>query len=598
MTTSQLTSISPGPNGWIDGARRALDDLSATRTLPEVEARFGSARRLAELVLGFPISGGHATRRAIRAVGGLLHHRLGPAIAAEALTWSASLAGAVDTATIEAFLEFTVGSIGTYRPWPLDSGPVLLEGVQSFSRSAIRAQALCDLWSRSRSTLLDPEPDYRHDLKPFRVEAWEEGPDDLAHWLRENTFDCGPTVLADQSPEDQKEFVEAASTGEIERLARFEGLFGMDTSVVATCLLQATRSTLSNTSCPPELQNRVRHPYDLATLELALRAGPDCFEQSRVRRMLAELDARHWQALVAAAPTQILETLRGLGLISVDELLTGRLRQVDLEDQRICRAVFGPSMASPTIGLVSEVALRHPQGETLTWILDDLPRGDLPPDAARRLIESGPPRMARAAMRHLPLDRLIPSDKEYAGLCGDAWVAACPGLTASERPVLPWDRLDGWPSPSPPAAVRIWYPEQLRQLELAHFERAPGWRVTLPRRIGDVLHNAKVMRNCTADLIDDVLEGSVFLVIVHDPGGHRYNVAVTGNRGRFSVGHINSWANGGIEPVWIRSAFTRQLNEPETFPEWENQVSRGRPPTTRRERRRSRARAARRRKGN
>ena len=242
----------------------------------------------------------------------------------------------MDTATIEAFLEFTVGSIGTYRPWPLDSGPVLLEGVQPFPRSAIRAQALCDLWSRSRSTLLDPEPDYRHDLKPLRVEDWEGGPDDLAHWLAEITFDTGPTVLADRSPEEQKQFIETASTGEIERLARFEGLFGMDTSVIATCLLQATRSTLSNKKCPAALQNRVRHPYDLATLELALRAGPDWFEQSRVRRMLTEMDGRHLQALVAAAPTQVLETLRGLGLISVDELLTGRLRQVDLGDQRIC----------------------------------------------------------------------------------------------------------------------------------------------------------------------------------------------------------------------------------------------------------------------
>ena len=96
LPTSQFTDISPGPHGWVPQAQSALDELSAVRTLAEAEARFGSARRLSELVLGFPVSGGHATRRVIRAVGQLLRHPLGPAIAAEALSWAASIADAVD----------------------------------------------------------------------------------------------------------------------------------------------------------------------------------------------------------------------------------------------------------------------------------------------------------------------------------------------------------------------------------------------------------------------------------------------------------------------------------------------------------------------
>ena len=66
LPLSQLFAICPGPNGWISGAQAALDELATTRTLGEVEVCFGSARRLSELVLGFPVSGGHATRRAIR----------------------------------------------------------------------------------------------------------------------------------------------------------------------------------------------------------------------------------------------------------------------------------------------------------------------------------------------------------------------------------------------------------------------------------------------------------------------------------------------------------------------------------------------------
>jgi hypothetical protein len=104
------------------------------------------------------------------------------------------------------------------------------------------------------------------------------------------------------------------------------------------------------------------------------------------------------------------------------------------------------------------------------------------------------------------------------------------------------------------------------------------------------------MRNCTAGLIDDVLEGSMFLVIVHDPEGHRYNVAVTRDKGRFAVGHINSWANGGIEPRWIRSAFTRQLNDPEESAHRGSQTGLDRHPTPKRDRRRARARAARQRR--
>ncbi len=576
-----------------------MDELSGARSLAEVEVRFGSARQLTELVLGFPVSGGHATRRAIRAVGRLLQHRLGPSIAAEALTWSASVAVAVDSSVIETFLEFAVEAPGTYRPWPLGKRPVVIEAVQSLSNPSSRRRMVCELWTHTRSRLHDPESDYRRDSESGLFDERSDGCEDLAAWLRGTSSESdsmGVEAMADQSPEQQNHFIEGATEGQIDCLAQREDLFEMDVAVVGRCLLQSTRRTLHNRACPQGLRDRIRHPYDLATLELALLAGPDYFERSRVRRMVAELDAGSFRAVIAAEPTRILESLRELGVLSSDEIASGRLRHLDLQDRGICRALFGNSERQQTIEVVSEVALRHPQGEHLAWLLDDASRGAVSPIAARRLVDLGQPRIAKAAMRHLPLDLLVPSDNECAAVCGDAWLAACPGLTALERPPLPWDRLGPWPNGLQPRAAHVWYPEQLLQLESTYFKQAPGWRISLPRTAEDIRHNAKVMRNCTAGLIEDVLEGSIFLAIVHDPVGRRYNVAITREMGCFVVGDINSWANGGIEPSWIRSAFARQLNELEGFAPWENQASLCRRPTPKRDRRRSRARAARRRR--
>ncbi len=146
---SRLSAICPGPNGWISEAQAALDELATARTLAEVEVRFGSARRLTELVLGFPVSGGHATRRAIRAVGRLLCHRLGPSIAVEALTWAASLSNADDTPTTEALLELAYESPGTYHASRLDNPPACVEVIRSVNRHSRRKQMLFELWTHT-----------------------------------------------------------------------------------------------------------------------------------------------------------------------------------------------------------------------------------------------------------------------------------------------------------------------------------------------------------------------------------------------------------------------------------------------------------------
>jgi hypothetical protein len=592
---SDLTLISPGPHGWIRGAQAALDDLSTAGDVADVEVRFGTARHLTERVLGFPVSGGHATRRTIRAVGRLLRHRLGPAVAAEALTWSASVAGSLDTSAIEVFLELAAEAPGTYRPWPLGDS-ALFEAIQLAPNPTSRKHPICDLWLATRTPVADPDGDYHRRSEAHILDDWGGELDDLASWLRETgSLDdlLETTCVAAMSPEEQRTLVESAGATAVDRLARHDDLFRMDISVIGVCLLRATRSTLSNKSCPPELRDRVRYPYDMATLELALRAGFGSFDRPRVRRMLAELDGGQLLALVAAAPAQTVEILRQLDLLSADELISGRLRHLDLEDRGICRAALGSSITRETVEFVVAVALRHPQATHLTWLLDDSERGSLPPNEARYLVDRGCSSIARAAMRHLPLELLVASDRECAARCGDPWVAACPGLPAIERPLLPSRLLRQQGDTAHPANRRIWYPAQLRDLEVATFPEAHGWQISLPSTVADIRHNAKVMRNCTASLMDDVLEGSLFLVILHDREGRRFNVAVHRECDRFVVGHVNSWANGGTEPTWIRAAFTRRLNEVDQLPSWERLDRPGRRPTPRRDFRRSRARARR-----
>jgi hypothetical protein len=394
-------------------------------------------------------------------------------------------------------------------------------------------------------------------------------------------------------PDEQRRVVDQLRDSDIDWLARRGELFSMDENVIGSCLLRATRSTLDNEACPAGLRDRVRRPYDLATLELALRMGSGWSEPGRVRRMLAALDAESLAALVVAIPESTLGAMREVGLLSADELVTGRLRHLDLADPCTRRAVFGQRLVPETVDLVAALAIRHPQGTALVGMIDGADRGAFSPEMARRVINRGNPPIATAAMRHLPLDLLVASDCEYAVACGVAWSAACPGLAGDERPPIPEELLEDWGA-GEQSLDRIWYPEPVRQLDGATFAEAPGWRVSLPVTVADIRHNAKVMRNCTAELVGDVADGSLFIVIVHDPTGRRYNVAVVKDGTRFSVGHVNSWSNGGIRPVWIRPAFNRRLRDGEPSPWWDELPDPGRRPTTHRDRRRARASAARR----
>ena len=521
-------------------------------------------------------------------------HRVGPALAVEALTWSAELASSIETSTIEAFLELAGSSVGAYRPWPLGRGPLAFESIREMPSPATRKQALFGLWNRSRSLLNRPDDEYCRDSVSLRHEGIVSEVEDVTRWLRSESAFVDVARLLELEPAQQQAIIESASADEIDCIARSEHLFDLDDSIVGICLLRATRTTLLNRVCPPELQDRVRYPYDMATLELALRAGTGCFERRRMQRVLGQLDSAQFQHLLDAEPTKTMVALRELGFVTADALVSGRLRQLDLADKTTCRVLFGNPI-DLEIDFIFEMILHHPQAEELAWLLDDAPLGALAPDKARRLVDQGRPSIAKSAMRHLPLERLEPPDWEHALKCGLPWMAACPGQPATVRPQLPEgvfvERGDGRHS------VRlIWYPEELFALENAQFGEAPGWRVSLPKTVSGVKVNAKIMQNCTASMIGDFVAGSAFLVIVHDPHGRPFNVEVRRHGDRFVVVQVNSWANGGIEPRWIRPAFMLRLNDQDSLSPWEEDTLTRRRSTPTRDRRKNRARAARQRR--
>jgi hypothetical protein len=196
-------------------------------------------------------------------------------------------------------------------------------------------------------------------------------------------------------------------------------------------------------------------------------------------------------------------------------------------------------------------------------------------------------------MRHLPLAWLQSTDAGLARACGDAWLAACPGVPSVSRPALAIDLtyLRGRDGHS--GQTRIWYPSQVSQLDGASFREAPNWRVCLPYTVAQIRRNALLMKNCTEYLADRALEGSAYLVIVHDPTGRRFNVSVTRQGRRFIVDQVNSWANGGEEPSWIRGAFQARLDERDEREPPKCQQDPQKRPTTHRDRRRARARASR-----
>lgn len=558
------------PGAWIQRAQKALDELSTMATVAQVEQRFGSVRALTETVLGYPVAGGHATRRAIRATGRALSHRLGPAVGAEALSWAASVIGIVDTSSIEELLESAAAAPAACRPLRLEDRHVLHQHLERFEHRPARRRALLSLFASRPSEIENPPSPPSHELYAYDSIRYDP---DVVLWLaglidNDTTSFAGiprPETVVSRifraaTPEHQLQVFEEARWEDVGALAASHVLFDLPVPIVARCLLDHPALVLGNETCPAELRSRVRHPYDEATLELALRAGRHHFENLRVRRLLSELDTRRRAEYLEAIPVAYLSALRACDLIAAEDLLTGHLSGVDLTNRELAEAALGVGRQwhhrrMPAV--VIEILARHPQAEGLAWLLHETPDWDLPAGAARRLVDQGAPAIATAAMRFLDPCALEARDAAVTKRGGAYWIARCPGIPAVERPPRsPVGTHDRYP---PIDNARFWYPSDIAAVTDEPFEEAPGWSVRLPSTPAELRRNAMLMRNCTSGFTESIQANIAYLLIVHDPEGHRFNVAIHRTQGRLAVGQINSWGNGGIEPAWLRPALKARL---------------------------------------
>lgn len=583
---THITDYPPIPGIWVRRAQDALDVLSTARTVGDVVATLSSARTITEEILGTPASGGAATRRSIRAVGGLVRHRLGPALAAEGLSWAASASGRVSSSTVEAFLEHIQDAPWVHQPLRLVDRYRLHAHLELCRSERERRRTLVRLWEAPGVgvTTRGRAPS----VASGSLELWPDDDltADLELWLQERIGTDGdsasPRVIdVYRAPDDHAQLLAFERLGASQQIevAKSHLLFDLAPSIVARCLVEHTATVLTNATCPAALRERIRHPYDAATVELALRAGPAHFEAARLRRHLEQLDDRDHDRFLGELLLPYLVARRACGLNTASEFLVGRLSDVDLSDEATARAALGTADSwkwRRIPGDIVDLLIRHRDARHLAWVLDSTDAGILIPELADRLVLNASEAIAAYALRHVPDQDLRPEHARIAVAAGPYWAARCPGIAATHRPsrVVPdvhnsWALADLWDDwaldrPGWSASTDLFeYPGVIEELERTYPE-APGWTVTLPRTAAALVANAEAMRNCTASYESDIRRQRSFIVIVESPAGVRYNVAVHAVRRptglmNFVVGQVNSWANGGDAPAWIAPAMQQRL---------------------------------------
>lgn len=587
----------PLPGTWVQRAQDALDALSAMTTIDEVVDVFGNARILVDAILGPPIAGGAGTRRAVRATGALLTHRLGPALAAEALSWAASAAEMVSPTGIEEFLEAAADSTVVRGPLRLDDRHVLNEHLAQGRTDAQRRREL-GWWWRSRTDGIsypyefdndDDDQCYMFRVDPVGPACWAadappcDSPEHPFCWLGPEAGPPIPTsadLFTTEDDEAQVAVFDLLNSWEQASVASDLRVFDLHESLIARCLLDHTAEVLVNPACPNGLRDRVRYPHDAATLELAVRAGAGHFEVAKVRRLLAELDDRSHEHFISELPRSYLRARQVCGLNTLEALTTGRLAGLDLSDRDTAEAALGTSDSWHWRRLpdqVVEILIHHPQAADLAWTLTGRTRGNVLADVARRLVGSAAPKVARLALRHhIPVEDLEAQDAPLALANGDYWAARCPGIPAAARPAMriptihewlglraTWrDDIEPWPSSCQDGDKPFAYPELIEDLQCPYPE-APGWTVSLPETPAALAVNADAMRNCTRSYASDIHAGRTFILIIEGPDGQRYNAAVERssdkNGTRYRVGEVNGWANQGERPAWIAPAINARL---------------------------------------
>lgn len=592
----------PLPGTWVKPAQEALDTLSTMATIEKVADEFGAARAIAVAVLGAPAAGGSATRPTIWATGHLLTHRLGPALAAEALSWAASVAELVSASAIEEFLTAATESEIVCRPLRLDDRHVLHGHLERCRTDSERRDGLAQLWQSRGDHFRWRQDDVYLSSFDWSSDSFQEppcwaidappcsNPDHPICWADSGTAMPGPErptgaeVFASHDGLSQRRLFDLLGWAEQAEVAADDRLFDLDEEVVASCLVDHTATVLANPACPQGLRDRVRYPYDPATLELAIRSGPGHFEVARARHILEDLNEAEHRRYMEQLQLPYLRSLRACGLNTLGELTTGRLAGLDLSDRDTAEAILGTPDDWHWRRLpnhVVDVLVHHPQAADLAWSITGTGRPVIGLDLARRLAREAPVGIAQIALRDLiPVEQLEADDAALALTCGDYWSAQCPGIAAEHRPAariptvyegpiqaswLDLDRRESRLSPRRSANAPFVYPEVIETLQRPYLG-APGWTVSLPETPADLAANADAMRNCSSGYWTAIDAGDSFIVVIEDPSGRRYNAAVNRSNSatgpRYRVGEVNSWANRGHAPDWITPAMNARLATP------------------------------------
>ena len=562
-----LTDLSPDllrPGSWTLVVQDALDTCARATTPADIVRDFGSARGLTEAMLGYPVSGGFATKPAIRAVGRLVTHRLGPALAAEALSWAACAAEVVDRTTIEAFLAMAADAPATYLP------------LRIADRSDLHGLLDTERTSKGRRELL--------------FATWHRENDDQARTF----WTCDGLVCELFEADADWHLDDHGMTG----AALSPTLFDENDDVIARYLRDSTHLVLDNPACPAALKNLIRHPYDDRTLELALRAGPRHVDQDRLRIRLSRLDAEQLRALATRVPAHLLFALRAIGAVDAELFLSGPLRDVDLAAQHVLTAAFGRPYEWPNNRIPDDLVRlleHHPRRAALAHLVASAPQGGIDEALALRLAATAPRPLAVAALQHVELTSLTTAHGRFGPDLPDQLRSQCPGIRAADRPVHP----TGISSRTLPTTTptRFIYPSELLELETAAFPSAPAWTMWLPRTHKDLERNALDMQNCTAGFAARIAGGGLAIVVVTAPDGSRYNVALHRQKSTWIIGEINGRYNNCDAPPWIRPSLLAHLRTQSMAPpDHDDTPLFARRSSDRRDRRRRRASAARRRR--
>ena len=588
-------STTPVPGGWLFHSRIGVAQLARCATLDDVRSRFGSARTLTEQLLGFPLNGGHATEPMVQLVGELLHHRLGPAVAAEALALLVEIQQMVPTNTIERILRrYLDVSVAAGLPTETELSELVgrLDEVDGRARSAL-AVDLCqpqgrEKYARRETTRVGWGEEIECDFRPSRFFG------NPLSWSGEGS--AGERF--DRSDDILRRF----HTAELVDLS--------DHDQTVKLLWDNTDLLLYRHDCPDELRALIRHPYNEATLHLAIRAGRPFYETSRVRRMLLGAPRPSLERIAEHSLHQLAVAVMHLGLMA-EQRLQWLLTTIDSAVWR---------QALPACGTLAamQVAVRQALEDTNTppalvaallletpvlharfgqvALLDDGLVGQLllHPEMSVRVAAAGHVHSAwpdAAAVAALSADMLAANDDgwlEGALRSDHPWVVAVAVDRSAARGLivepfdLVCDAIDVAPRVNPdlvrasaawqplvagtPAVVHVRrtpngssrhrayrYPKRVLCLDGASLPGRPGWMVTVPVDRHELLANATIMGNCSGYFHQRIQEGESFLLIINGPAGQRCNAALASASRGFEIFEIKDRFNTPA-PEWMEAA--------------------------------------------